>query len=480
MRSARRFRAGPAELGLVALLVIAAVNFFWQIGSSSYYVDEVLALETALTPLHALLHVIETNEISPPAYFFFLHEWTGHVGASPEWVTRLPSALCGIALVGAIYWLATLVSERRAVAVGSAALAALSPFVLAYAQRTEEYVFAMLASTVAIAASIAASRARSRAAGRWLAAGTGAAVLALWLHYTAGLVLLPLCAWVGTRPSLVVRQRAGFVSTIVVAGAILVPILVRQHEQFPTRSGVAASAKVTGTTLVQLLEVPFDGRVDGLRALGVAVTVAALAIAAVRGRKLLAEPALIFGIAVGVPLAVIVLSLFGADLMLPRYVAVAVPVMIVAIATAVVSLPRVLAIVLAAALLACAIVGLVDNHRTRGFYMDARGVVRYIRAHERRGDRVLMPSSPGATLPLTYYGISALGAKEAVTPAGVRLLLAHDRRLWLVVETHQNVRISQVESYERPQLTTLRYRIAGVHLFPASIPLAVVLVVPTA
>ena len=114
-----RSTAWWSRLALAAVIGLAAANFLWQLGSSSYYVDEIQALAVSLHPISGLLHAIANDEITPPAYFAFLHEWTGHVGTGPEWVTRLPSALCGVALVGAVYWLASVVSERRLVALGA-------------------------------------------------------------------------------------------------------------------------------------------------------------------------------------------------------------------------------------------------------------------------------------------------------------------------------------------------------------------------
>jgi uncharacterized membrane protein len=129
-----RFRS---PLALVAVLVLAAVNFGWQLGSSSYYVDEVLSLNTSLTPLSGLVGVVEARQLSPPGFYLFQHEWLYRANDHIEWVARLPSLVCGVALVAAIYWLAGLVSERSAIRLGAAALAAVSPFVLQFSQLAE-------------------------------------------------------------------------------------------------------------------------------------------------------------------------------------------------------------------------------------------------------------------------------------------------------------------------------------------------------
>jgi mannosyltransferase len=470
----------PARLGrlaLVALLGLAAANFLWQLGSSSYYVDEVLAINVALHPLSGLLHAIDTSEISPPAYFAFLHEWTGHIGTGPEWVTRLPSALCGIALVGAVYWLASVVSERRLVALAAAGLTALSPFVLEYAQLAQGYVFVMLAATVAVAACIEASLSGASRRGWWLLAGGVAAVLALWLHYTAGLVVVPLCAWVATRRDLPRRWRGAFVAWCVLGGLALIPLVLRQHQAVPARSGVAASAGVTASTAERIFETPLDGRVDALRVLGVIVTVAALGWLLASRRPVVRARALLAVIAAGVPFALLVLSAFGAHLMLTRYAAVAAPMMIVAIAAAATAArPRPLGALIAVGALVVVLAGLIASHRAQGFYFDARGVDRYIRSHERPGDAVLASGEPGILIPLAYYGLrpDALGSVTADA-----LLHAHRQRVWVIYDLPADLpSTAELDDYMRTGFRAFEYTVARTRVFVGVVPVAVVLVVP--
>ncbi len=468
------------RVALLAVLALAAANFAWQLGSSSYYVDEVLALRTAFAPLSGLLHAIRTLEISPPGYFLFLHEWTIRVGSGPEWVTRLPSVICGVALVAAVYWLASLLSDDPLVPLLAAGLLAISPFALEYAQRAQEYVFLMLGGTVALGAAITAERAVGRRQLGWMLVASLAAALSLWLHYTAGLLLVPLTVWVVTRKRLTSRQRAGYVATIVVAGAILIPVLARQYEKYPDRSGVAASARVTGTTLLQMLEVPFEGRVDSLRWLGVTVTLAAfVALLLVRRRAgLLAERKLVVWVAAGAPLALIVLSLFGGALMLTRYAAVAAPLIVVVIATAVAAVPRVAAVVLLAGALIVSAVGLRDAHRASGLYIDARAVVHYIRQREHRGDGVISPVEPGISLPLGYYGVGRLHNFEGGSAAAYELLSSHRHRVWIVEPGKPGLTSAELAEFERPQAELLGYRLLRDAVFPATTPLGVFLLAP--
>ena len=468
--------AWRSRLALSALIGLGAANFLWQLGSSSYFVDEVESVAVALHPFSGLLHAISTNEISPPGYFVFLHEWLGRVGSSAEWVARLPSALCGAALIGAVYWLASVLCARRAIALGAATLTALSPFVLEYAQLAQEYVFVMLAVTVAVAATLHAQHAESRRA-LWLTGSAAAAILALWLHYTAGLVVVALCVWVATRDAFPRRWRGAFVGSCVLAGAILVPLLAKQNQTFHGRPGVAASAGVTTTTVERIFATPLDGRVDALRVLGVLVTVGALVILVASRRGIVRERRLLAALAAGVPLALLVLSVLGAHLMLTRYAAVAAPFMIVAIAAAVVAArPRALGVLIAAGALLVSGAGLLASHRTRGFYLDARGVARYIRAHERPGDVVLASTAPGSALPLLYYGVRPdwIGTGTTTTLAS-----EHEHRLWVIeVGWDSSPTATAALEYARSAARSLGYRVARVRVFPAVASLVVILDVP--
>jgi uncharacterized membrane protein len=482
-RAARSALAGRVtstrleRIALPALLGLAAANFLWQLGSSSFYVDEIQSIGAAVKPLGGVLHAVSRTELTPPAYFYFLHEWIARFGSEAEWVTRLPSAVCGVVVVAAVYWLAMVAVGRRAVALGSAALAALSPFVLEFAQRSQGYVFVMLSVTLAVSAALEAERTDGRRA-LWLSASACAAVISLWLHYTAGLVVLPLCWWVATRPAFGRRQRAAFVAACGFAAIALVPVLLEQHQAIPVRTGVAATAGVTLANVERVLATSLEGRVDVLLPLGAIVTATALGIlivlrgATIRGRGLLAI------IAAGEPLALLALSALGAHLMLTRYAAVSAPFAIVAIAAAVSAAPRPLAVLLSAGAAAVALTGLIESHRASGFYLNARGVVSYLGRHARSGDSVLAPSNPGTAVPLVYYGLARFHPQwvGASAPAPPR-----PGRTWVIsVDPPPAPSAARLLSIVRRSVRPLGYTALQAAVFPGAVVLSVVLEAPTA
>jgi 4-amino-4-deoxy-L-arabinose transferase-like glycosyltransferase len=487
-RAEARWARAPA-VGLAGVLALGALNFLWQLGSSSYYVDELQSLDASLKPLGGFLHGLGTIEISPPAYFLFLHEWLYRLGSGSAWLrqlaagheslARLPSAVCGVLLVASVYWLTSLLSDRRATRVGAAALTALSPFVLQYAQLAQPYVFAALAATVAIGAAIAAER-RPRARGRWLAVSLLACVLALCLHYTAALVVAPVCAWVAASARAPRGWRVGFPAGCLATGLALLPLALTQHRHFPGRPGTAHSGAVSLTSVANMIETPFTGRVDALRGLGVAVIVLA-AVAAVR-RGASARRRAVPVLAVGVPLCLLAVSAVGGasflgHLMLPRYAAAAAPLMIVMVALAAESLPLPGAVALGACAAVVSLAGLLESHRSSGFYFDARDAVGYIEAHHRAHDAVLAPSDDVEALPLSGYGLDRLHPSRLGSGPNP---LAEGRRVWVIGQLPQQNTPSSGEllRFERAALRSSAERPLSARVFPGVPPLAVVLFGP--
>lgn len=458
-------------------MTAAAANFIWQLGASSFFVDEVQSLEVATRPLSGVLHATSNIELAPPAYFYLLHGWLGQAGSVSESTARLPSAICGVLLVAAVYWLAMLVSERRAVALGSATLAALSPFVLEHAQRAQPYVFEMLTVTVAFAAALEADRA-TRRAGWWLGAAVVASVGALCLNYTAALAIAALCVWIAARRRLPRWWRGAFVGACIATVAALVPLAVAQHDAFPHRSGVAAVAGVSWTTVARMIEAPFDGRVDVLRILGVVSMLAAVCVLLIRQRALRAQ-GLLLALAVGGPLTMLVLSTLGGGafwghLMLSRYIAFAVPVDLVLIAAAVCELQTIrlgLGALLAACVAVSTLGGLIDSHRSQGFYLDARGVASYMRTQGLGLGALIAPGEAGVQLPLLYYGLRPdwFGSWQAT--ADLRRMADP---LWVIYEVSASTTAARLMKAIAPSARKLGYRPLSARLFPGVVPLAVV------
>jgi 4-amino-4-deoxy-L-arabinose transferase-like glycosyltransferase len=476
MRSAAgRARDARGVLPWVALLVLAAALLLWELGTSSLFVDEVYSYETARLPRDELLDSVRARELAPATYYLGLHYWMVAAGSEAEWVMRLPSALAGIALVGVVAWVAHLVAGRRGALVAGA-LTALSPLVLEYAQQVRAYAFAMLLVTVAVGAALEAERSAGRRRA-WLAGAAVAAAAALNVHYTAALVVAPLAVWVATRRAWPGRERLGFAAVAALAWLATLPLLLDQLER--NGSALADIAVLNVPNVLNVLGTPFDGRDfdEGFELwLGAAVTVGSLLwLSRPRAGGGVAHRRLLLAAAALAPAVVLVVALFGRDVVISRYTAVAAPLLVVAIAVAIASLPARAAAALALGAFACAAVGTVQAHRTEGRYLDTRAAVGHVRAGYREGDVLAAPPEVGLTV-LAYYAAKRVpGARllDFADREGTRAAIRERRRLWIVRAGRIAPR-AEIDAY----LEGLGYRARDVRAYPARETLQLVLAVP--
>lgn len=468
---------------LVGLLAGAAVNFGLQLGSSSYFVDEVLSIEVSAHPLGSLMHAVAHVEITPPAYFVFQHEWMTRLGSQAEWVTRLPSVVFGVVLVAAVYWLARVAAGAQVVAIGSAALAALSPLLLHYSRLAQGYVLAALLVTVSVSAVLTAEGSgRHPRTFLWL--GGLLAAIALCVNYTAGIPVAMLCVWLLVKGGLPRRWRGALVTLCVLVELGLLPLFIIQWRNSPARAGVGSAADVSWANLGNLIRLPFYGPTAPLEAVGIAVTVAAAAAVLVRHwRQMTPNLALVVAVAVGQPAILILLSAFGARVAVARYAVVAAPFLIVVVAAGLAAWPKFLARVGAlAAVLVCA-AGLAAAHRRSGFYPDARGVVDFIQSHRDLGDAVISPQPPDYAVPLAYYGALRLRPvlPYAFSGSAAASTLVHERRrLWVIAPVASNsVTAARVAGTQQQFASRLGYRVVRSKVLPSLQPLSVTLWSPT-
>jgi 4-amino-4-deoxy-L-arabinose transferase-like glycosyltransferase len=464
---------------LPAILVLAAINFFLQLGSSSYFTDEAFSVVHSLPSLHGMFHVIARTETTPWTYFLFLHVWLHLTGSQAEWVTRLPSAVAGIGLVGATYWMAQAFVGRRG-ALAAAALAAITPLIGSYAQETRVYVFLMLAVVVSAGATV---RGVQRANSRLLALGALMAFVSIWLHYTALSVVVPLVVWVATRSTLSFRQRAGFIAACVAGLGTVLPILLTQYHYQP--NGGFITGAINWENVVSVVGTPFGTRrgtpVD-VRTVAAALVMVCAALAvllrprhpAVRERGLL----VVLG-AFGV-LALIGLDLAGKHILITRYTTITAPFMLTVLVAACVQLPRLAAASLAIPAVAIALWGTIHDHRQSGFYAPARQVVGYVAARERPGDFMLTPGFPIADVPLFYYVTRRTRPKLhmlGLPDPGVPGVFSSHRRVW-IVDWPAAATDTAALSLVAPRLRRNGFRAVSVRVFATSMPLGVILAVP--
>jgi hypothetical protein len=436
---------------LGGILIVAGVHFLFGIGDSSYFVDEVSSIEHALPAFADIRHLVRETETTPYGYFFLLHGWLYHGGSVDEGAARALSAVAGIGLVGATYWAARAFVERRA-ALAAAALCAVSPLVLEYAQQARTYVFVMLAATLAVGAT----------ARRRLVAGAIAVFAALWLHYTALLVVVPLAVWVALERELPARARALYVAACAVSVATVLPLMVHQYRVIPN-GGDLAEADLTLDHAVRVVATPFDGRggANALRALGALLVLVAV-VCAWRRSRLLAV------LAAAAPIGLLLSGVLGKEILITRYTAVAAPLMLIALTR----LPR-LAWPLVGAVLA---VGLVDSHGASGRYPPSRETMAYIAGDVRPDDVIVIPAGPGASIPLGYYARRRIDPLPRVARPGEPEIFDGRHRVWVVAEARRPPRdvVAAADAF----LGDTRYRAVRGRSFETSTTFVTVLTQP--
>jgi hypothetical protein len=348
-------------------------------------------------------------------------------------------------------------------------------------------VFAALACVVAVGAALKADREPPIRA-RWIALSLAAALIALCVHYTAILVIGPLCAWAAIRPSTPRRWRLAYPLACAACELALLPLVVAQLHAHPGRPGVAVSGAISSSSVKRMLEVPFTGRVQTLQALGIAVMLAAVAVVLVVSvRRATAARRFVVALAIVEPFCLFILSALGGrhfwgHLMLARYAAVAVPFLIVALALAFEAVPLKAALALGGCAAAVAVAGTLDSHRTSGFYLDARGAVAYLQRHARAGDAVLATSDPVAQVPLTYYGIDRLHPRWLGGVNAAALERATRGRTWVIAAepTGHTPTSAAALADESVLLRPAGERPLAARVFPGNPGLLVTLIAPAA
>jgi mannosyltransferase len=480
------------------LAALAAVLYLRGLGASSFFIDEATSLAEAHGSVAHVLRAVHAHETSPPTYALFLHYWIDLFGSHSEAVARLPSALAGIGLVVAVWYLARLLADAPT-ALLAGLLTLISPGVLEYAQQARVYVILMLAGTLTVIALVKAERESSR---RWLIVAAGAGVATVSLHYFGWLIVGPGAIWLATRASISVRRRVAFCAALAPAGIAWVPELLGQFSVY-ARDGFTTSAAswagLSSQHALAVLAAPLGDR-GALAYAGQIAAVIFIATVAIvarpRAELVLRFRGLLLALVVIPVAAILLLGAAGKNVVLPRYAMIGVPFLVVATAAATRLLEAIASRVAAGAIMFVMLVGLLVSSAPANYWPDDRGVVRYMTAHWQAGDYVYPDKLVvGTYLPLAYYSATYLPGhgrvmsdqvySPAVAATGISRPIelrsdavayakarARRERLWIVANYVGTPPAASV-------LVPPGYRPAKVKDFPASISLRLVLAVPT-
>jgi 4-amino-4-deoxy-L-arabinose transferase-like glycosyltransferase len=209
---------------LVALTLLAAALRFSTLGLQSFWYDE------AFIPVHVLHPGLEAtwrsfvhSENTPPLWY--LIAWAdARIFGTGEIALRWPSALAGTATVPVVWAIARELSERRALAVLSAALVAVNPLFVWYSQEARAYALFVLLAALAILCFL---RARREPTARRMAAFALTGSLALLSHYFAVFLLVPMALWLACERT---SRRAALpaIAVLVLVALALTPLISAQ------------------------------------------------------------------------------------------------------------------------------------------------------------------------------------------------------------------------------------------------------------
>ncbi|MCS6801003.1 MAG: glycosyltransferase family 39 protein [Chloroflexota bacterium] len=215
----RLFSAGGAG---VALLLAAFALRISNLGSDSFWMDELNTALVSAQPLSAILRWNLDVGVHPPGHLILVHFWQRLVGGS-EFALRLLSLIAGTLAVAAAYRLALDLFNLRA-AVIAALLLTFSNLMIYFARENRAYAWLSMLGVLAV---LVTQRALQRGGGVWLVL-LGILTLAPYLHYYGVFVaVLAGGAVIASLPALPPGQRwrpiGRFALVVLGAAALYLP-----------------------------------------------------------------------------------------------------------------------------------------------------------------------------------------------------------------------------------------------------------------
>ena len=202
--------AAITALAILGLVAISAVLRTRSLGAS-LWMDEGLSIGIASQHLFHIPHVLRVDG-SPPLYYMLLSVWMDVVGRGPAETQGLSVAIAVLGVPAAL-WAGWSLFGRRAGLI-AAALAAVNPFLTAYAQETRMYSLMLVLSLLVTASFMHVFALRDR---RYLPAFVVFLALMLYTHnwglfVTAGalIALVPCWRLTDERESFVRDALIGF------------------------------------------------------------------------------------------------------------------------------------------------------------------------------------------------------------------------------------------------------------------------------
>ena len=300
----------PQKVVLPALLVVAAILRLKDLGDGMWF-DEISTLVQYVRP--PLSHILTTFDSKNQhlLYSVLAHGSVRMFGES-AWALRLPAAILGVASIGALAWFGGLITSRRE-ALAASALLTFSYHHVWFSQNARGYTGLLLAALVASGILL---KITARITWSWrLAIGYGLTMgLAVYMHITAGLIVIGHIIWWGSRALLFRRGEprsgatwlplAGFALAVLLSLVFYAPVLPKLLPTLlmPDMGGVTGAWKNPVWFAAETVRSLGRGLPGGWLTLGIASLVTILGFASYARRNqaivwLMLLPGIVTGIA---------------------------------------------------------------------------------------------------------------------------------------------------------------------------------------
>ena len=209
-------------IGLASIVAAGAAVRFATLPARSYWIDEGATVIVLRHSFGSMLSAVAHREGAPPLYYLLAWLWTRVFGLGEAGLRSL-SALLGTAAILVAYAVGCRLVSRRA-GLATAAVTAVSPFVVWLSQDGRAYVLAVLLGGLSLLALLRALEAPSRSA---RAAWALASSLAIATHYFAVFLVAAEAVWLLRQHPDARRARAALAAPLL-TGAALIPLAVAQ------------------------------------------------------------------------------------------------------------------------------------------------------------------------------------------------------------------------------------------------------------
>ena len=202
--SIRTSTEGIHWLTLLLLLVAGTTARFLYLAGKPFWFDETFSVEVARLDWRNFLHLLWWREANMSLYYVLLRIWL-HFGQSPFFIRSL-SALIATGTIPAIYWLGSILYNRR-VGLIAAALLAFNGYDIRYAQEARSYSLFILLATLSSGFLIATLKQPTR---RNRNGYVVSSILATYAHFYALLLIVAqyLAMWLRNRRKSVEQSKS--------------------------------------------------------------------------------------------------------------------------------------------------------------------------------------------------------------------------------------------------------------------------------